>query len=426
MVPLKLNKGRKSILGGKKMNKPRFFSVLIVFLSILLLVNSGFTVENSKARELGEKELSKYLVKCGDNWYIKRRAVGLVGLRREGNIDLREMVLSESDKLNGLEFKGVLIFNYYGPSREFNSWDNNTWGEWKESKYFIDIIIIKQNSQWSINKSSDLFRGATYTTINCNDLPRKELILTTEAVPIELLDVETKWIKKYPYRSSEPIKARSPKLIVVPAIQFRVKNISQNTINSLSFEAHFEFKSNSKYLGASGLTTTVPLPIGEISKDFFQLRFFPYSVEGKTKESFFNNPAWKTILVELFVKKDKFLIPLGKFEVSRRIEEVIPLLTEEKIKEAMLDVEPNIIGELKTGFKIEKIEVSPSRVKVILPENLRIGEKVSTLPRIDISSLTESAEFQVDLILPHPDVRLVFPQTKVKVRIIIKEIDSKF
>lgn len=176
----------------EKMNKPRFFSVLIVFLSILLLVNPGFTAENNKVRELGEKELSKYLVKCGDSWYIKRITAGLVELRREGSIDLREMVLSESDKLNGLEFKGVLVFSYYGPSRQFNSWDNNTWGKWGKSRYFIDIIIIKQNSQWSIDKSNDLFRGATYTTISCNDLPRKELKLITGAVPIESLDTGTK------------------------------------------------------------------------------------------------------------------------------------------------------------------------------------------------------------------------------------------
>ena len=34
------------------MNKLRFFSVLIVFLSILLVVNPGFTVENSKPEEV--------------------------------------------------------------------------------------------------------------------------------------------------------------------------------------------------------------------------------------------------------------------------------------------------------------------------------------------------------------------------------------
>jgi len=161
--------------------------VLIVFLSILLVVNPGFTTENSKARELGEKELSKYLVKCGDNWYIKRITAGLVELRGEGNIDLKEMALSESDKLNGLEFKGVLVFNYYGISRQFNSWDNNTWGKFEKRANVIDILIIKQNGQWSISKTNDVFRGATYTTTTCEDLPRED-VKTIKLKIIKLLE----------------------------------------------------------------------------------------------------------------------------------------------------------------------------------------------------------------------------------------------
>jgi len=93
-----------------------------------------------------------------------------------------------------------------------------------------------------------------------------------------------------------------------------------------------------------------------------------------------------------------------------------------KTNEVMLDIVPDIVGKLKKGLKIEKIEVFPPKVKVKLPESkIKYKYKVRTSP-IDISSLTESTEFQVDLILPAPQFRLVLPSTKVKVKILINKI----
>jgi len=100
-------------------------------------------------------------------------------------------------------------------------------------------------------------------------------------------------------------------------------------------------------------------------------------------------------------------------------------LTLEKTKEVMLVVEPNIIGELQDGLKIEKIEVSPSRVKVKGAESkIKDEEKVRTSP-IDISSLTQSTEFEADLILPNPDLRLASSQTNVKIKIIIQKEETE-
>lgn len=92
----------------------------------------------------------------------------------------------------------------------------------------------------------------------------------------------------------------------------------------------------------------------------------------------------------------------------------------ENTREVMLDVEPNIIGKLAEGLKIEKIEVSPPSVKVTGAESkIRDRDKVRTSP-VDISNLTETTEFQADLILPNPDLRLVSSPTKVKIKIIIQ------
>jgi len=97
----------------------------------------------------------------------------------------------------------------------------------------------------------------------------------------------------------------------------------------------------------------------------------------------------------------------------------------EKTKEVMLEVVPNIIGELPEGFKIENIEVIPSSVKVIGVESkIKDKGKVRTNP-IDISNLTQSTEFEADFILPNPDLRLASSSSKVKIKITIqKEEDN--
>lgn len=96
----------------------------------------------------------------------------------------------------------------------------------------------------------------------------------------------------------------------------------------------------------------------------------------------------------------------------------------ERTKEVMLQVEPSITGELQQGFKLEKIEVIPNEVPIKGPES-KVKEtfKVRTSP-IDLSSLTQSKELEVDIILPSPDLRLV-SQTKVKVRVVLSEEKDK-
>lgn len=106
------------------------------------------------------------------------------------------------------------------------------------------------------------------------------------------------------------------------------------------------------------------------------------------------------------------------------VKEVLPgqvKLTLERTKEIMLDVVPNLTGELREGLKIEKIEVTPSQVPIKGPESkVKDNDKVRT-SLIDISALTQTTELEADLILPNPYLTVISPQTKVKVRIIIQE-----
>jgi YbbR domain-containing protein len=119
----------------------------------------------------------------------------------------------------------------------------------------------------------------------------------------------------------------------------------------------------------------------------------------------------------------KISIPLGA-EIKDFSPSQVHLRLEMK-REIMMEVKPELTGGLKKGLQIEKIEVIPSQLLVEGPES-KINENsvIRTYP-LDISLLTETTEIETDIILPNPDLNLVYPETKVKVRIIMKEYNSE-
>jgi YbbR domain-containing protein len=111
------------------------------------------------------------------------------------------------------------------------------------------------------------------------------------------------------------------------------------------------------------------------------------------------------------------------------VQQIIPQqvkLKLERIVDEMLEVEPDILGELPEGLGVAKIEVIPSRVRVRGPESkIDKQDKVKTTP-VDISNLTEPTEVEAGLILPNPDdLSLVSSRTTVLVRILIQKIDEQ-
>ncbi len=115
-------------------------------------------------------------------------------------------------------------------------------------------------------------------------------------------------------------------------------------------------------------------------------------------------------------------IPLGA-EIKDFSPSQVHLRLELK-KEKNMKVEPDIVGELKKGFQTEKIEVLPSQLLVKGPESkIKDYSVIKTYP-LDISSLTKTTEIETDIILPDPDLNLVYPDTQVKVRITIKKNNS--
>jgi len=130
---------------------------------------------------------------------------------------------------------------------------------------------------------------------------------------MEILDVKTMWTKKL--YSPWP-----PKLVLVPAISFRVKNISDQPLRYVNFNAVYRYEGMNENLGDRLLLAIRrnPLMPGEIS-DVFRLES-NLGVEGKNLNDIKYNPEWKTAYVKLFAQKRSTYAPLGEWTVSRDID----------------------------------------------------------------------------------------------------------
>jgi YbbR domain-containing protein len=91
----------------------------------------------------------------------------------------------------------------------------------------------------------------------------------------------------------------------------------------------------------------------------------------------------------------------------------------ERGKEVSMEIAPEIIGKPKAGFKVVRTELIPSKAIVRGAESkIKPKDKIRTSP-IDITGLAQTADFEADIILPKPELRLKTAQTKVRVRVVI-------
>jgi len=147
---------------------------------------------------------------------------------------------------------------------------------------------------------------------------------------IEVVDIETKWVDKY-------YQPWPPRLVLVPAVSFRIKNISEEPLRYINFNAIFRFKDDFENLGDSFLAAVRDTPIAPGEKSEAILLKSNYGVEGKSLATFAANPQWKLVIVKLFAQsKGSQFIPLGEWEVSRNIDfkEPEPVGTEPEDKPA--------------------------------------------------------------------------------------------
>jgi hypothetical protein len=140
--------------------------------------------------------------------------------------------------------------------------------------------------------------------------------MTTEKLQssIEVIDVETKWVKKE-YHPWPPI------LKLVPAVSFKVKNLTDKPLRYVNFNAVFRIKDTYENIGDNYLAAIRNDPVlpGELSDEILLKSNF--GVEGKSLASFKNNPEWKAFTVTLFAQSQgSQFVELGNWDVSRTID----------------------------------------------------------------------------------------------------------
>jgi len=157
--------------------------------------------------------------------------------------------------------------------------------------------------------------------------------MTSEEIKnsIEIVDVETKWVAK-------EYRAWPPKLVLVPVISFRVKNISDKPLTYINFNAIFKFEGEDKNLGDNFLAAIRKDPIMPGQTSHLITLKSNFGVEGKTLDSFKNNPFWKPVVVRLFARGlgSEFIL-LGEWQVSKEIDfkedQVVTPVVEKKPEE---------------------------------------------------------------------------------------------
>jgi len=131
---------------------------------------------------------------------------------------------------------------------------------------------------------------------------------------LEITDVETKWVDKY-------YQPWPPKLVLVPAISFQIRNASEKPLKYVNFNANFRFKDDYENLGDSFLAAIRNIGIAPGEKSEVILLKSNYGVEGKSVNDFETNPGWKTVFVKLFAQsRGSQYITLGEWEISKTID----------------------------------------------------------------------------------------------------------
>ncbi len=131
---------------------------------------------------------------------------------------------------------------------------------------------------------------------------------------IEILDYSSSWVSKY-------YQPCPPRLILVPQITFRVKNIGKEPLTYVNFNAVFQFKGEPENFGDSFMAAIrgKAVPPGGTS-DVIVLKS-NLGVDGKNLAGIRDNPSWKSAFVRLFASSSGSRpVLLGVYDVSREID----------------------------------------------------------------------------------------------------------
>ncbi len=131
---------------------------------------------------------------------------------------------------------------------------------------------------------------------------------------IEVQEYASAWVSKY-------YQPWPPRLILVPQISFRIKNIGAKPLTYVNFNAVYNFKGDPENFGDAFMAAIrgKAVPPGGTS-DVIVLRS-NLGVDGKNLAGIRDNPQWKQAQVRLFaISKGSSPVLLGVYDVSRDID----------------------------------------------------------------------------------------------------------
>jgi len=131
---------------------------------------------------------------------------------------------------------------------------------------------------------------------------------------IEVLDYASSWVSKY-------YQPWPPRLVLVPQISFRIKNIGAKPLTYVNFNAVYQFKGDPENFGDTFLAAirSKAIPPGGMS-DLIILKS-NLGVDGKNLAGIRDNPQWKQAFVRLFaISKGSHPVLIGVYDVSRDID----------------------------------------------------------------------------------------------------------
>ena len=114
-----------------------------------------------------------------------------------------------------------------------------------------------------------------------------------------------------------------PRLVLVPAISFKIKNVSEKPLKYFYVNANFKFRDDVANLG-DGFIEAIrgkPLMPGETTESILLKSTF--GIDGQNLEQIRKNPFFlsKIVDVKMFAKSQgSQYIPVGEWEVSKNID----------------------------------------------------------------------------------------------------------
>jgi len=150
-----------------------FFISILIFLIVSLGARSFIwcktTLHKKEIEKVLIQELNNYVVKCGEGYIVKfnnkfHTFSQEIYQFKEFTLTTQEST-ADSDRLNGIEWKGHIKINFEGPGREYSPYAK-IWTDWRENINIPDPILYGEkgmNMPWRFGTNMDI--------ITCSDIP---------------------------------------------------------------------------------------------------------------------------------------------------------------------------------------------------------------------------------------------------------------